>query len=122
MLPKPGEVSEVMVKVAAYFLGEFGHLIQEKTESLPIVQFKILNAFWSASAGSGTATRSILVTSFMKMASDSPSIHSVVRAVFDGAASSMEPDLQQRCCEYIEMMDSDSAGKISKIEGVCVCV
>ena len=37
--PKPGEVSEVMVKVAGYFLGEFGHLIQERTESLPIVQF-----------------------------------------------------------------------------------
>lgn len=108
---KAGIVHESMVKVSAYVLGEFSHLIAAQPGCSPQEVFELLNAhFASASA----ATKNLLLSAYVKMLirqPDAPADHTQnVMTVFKRYASFADQELQQRAVEYEALLANRTLG------------
>ena len=112
----PMHVHETNVKVAAYVLGEFGYLLTEEPDAgedgvdpamappkfivTPIAMFEALHKhFWSVS----TATKSIMLHSYMKLLNLYEDLEPPIAEVFEAYRDSLDPELQQRACEYLAL-------------------
>jgi AP-2 complex subunit alpha len=93
---------ETLVKVGAYVLGEFGHLIAEEKGCSPIEQFMALQAKIPACS---TGTRAMILSCFVKFVNLFPEIKSRLVEVFDAFSHALDPELQQRACEYLTIVD-----------------
>ena len=88
-----------MIKVAAYVLGEFGHLIANDPRSSPHAQFAMLRSKFALST---QETRAILLTAFVKQVNLFPEL----RDTFDAFMGSEQMtcnanvEIQQRVIEY----------------------
>ena len=91
-------VHENLVKVGAYILGEYGHLIADNPGHSPIEQFQLLH---SRSISCATRTKSLLLTTYFKFLNLFPEIHHQVVAVFEHYSHVLDAELQQRACEYL---------------------
>lgn len=97
--------NEKTVKIAAYIIGEYGHLIANQPGSSPLEQFVTLHSkFRTASS----ATRSILLSNYLKMVNLFPEIkHEIVR-VFKQYSHVLDLELQQRACEYLSILEMET--------------
>lgn len=91
---------ETLVKIGAYLLGEFGHLIADTKGCSPIEQFLALNA---KMRGCSSSTRAILLSSFVKFVNLFPEIKPQLLQVFRAYSHSLDSELQQRACEYLAL-------------------
>jgi AP-2 complex subunit alpha len=91
-------VHENLVKVGAYLLGEFGHLIANDDGLNPIDQFQLLHA---KSNLCSPATRALLLTTYVKWLNLFPEIRAQIIAVFQRYRHVLDAELQQRACEYL---------------------
>ena len=91
---------ETLVKIGAYILGEFGHLIAEEKGSSPIEQFLALSSKLPACASS---TRAMILSSFVKFVNLFPEIKPQLLHVFEVYSHTLDPELQQRACEYLTL-------------------
>ncbi|KAF2398276.1 Adaptor protein-like protein complex AP-2 [Trichodelitschia bisporula] len=91
---------ETLVKIGAYILGEFGHLIADSPGCSPIEQFMALH---SKMQGCSFSTRAIILSSFVKFVNLFPEIKPQLLQVFDTYSHSLDPELQQRACEYLAL-------------------
>ncbi|RYP50013.1 hypothetical protein DL768_004368 [Monosporascus sp. mg162] len=91
---------ETLVKIGAYVLGEFGHLIAEEKGSSPIEQFMALSSKLPACSSS---TRGMILSSFIKFVNLFPEIKPQLLHVFEIYSHALDPELQQRACEYLTL-------------------
>ncbi|KAK4705764.1 AP-2 complex subunit alpha, partial [Phenoliferia sp. Uapishka_3] len=89
---------ENIVKVGAYVLGEYGHLIADEPGRSPIEQFQILH---SRSNLCSTATKALLLTTYFKWLNLFPEIREQIVSVFVRYSHVLDAELQQRACEYL---------------------
>lgn len=97
---KADHIHETLVKIGAYILGEFGHLIAEEKGCSPIEQFLALQGKLAACSSS---TRAMILSSFVKFVNLFPEIKPQLIRVFDVYSHTLDSELQQRACEYLAM-------------------
>ncbi|KAG0145450.1 hypothetical protein CROQUDRAFT_671748 [Cronartium quercuum f. sp. fusiforme G11] len=89
---------EQMIKVAAYIMGEFGHLVANEDGLSPIEQFQVLHSKANLCSPS---TRSMLLTTYLKWLNLFPEIRPQLLEVFEKYTHVLDAELQQRACEYL---------------------
>ncbi|KAJ9363164.1 putative AP-2 adaptor complex subunit alpha [Paecilomyces variotii] len=87
-----------LVKIGAYVLGEFGHLIAENAGCSPIEQFLALQAKMLSCSDN---TRAMILSSFVKFVNLFPEIKPQLLQIFRLYSHSPDPELQQRAYEYL---------------------
>ncbi|KAI0843377.1 Adaptor protein complex AP-2 alpha subunit [Hypoxylon sp. FL0890] len=97
---KQDHCHETLVKIGAYILGEFGHLIAEEKGCSPIEQFMALSKKLPACSSS---TRAMILSSFIKFVNLFPEIKPQLLHVFEIYSHTLDPELQQRACEYLTL-------------------
>ena len=95
---KQDHTHETLVKIGAYLLGEFGHLIADNTGCSPIEQFMALHSKLQRCSFS---TGAMILSSFVKFVNLFPEIRPQLLEVFKSYSHSMDSELQQRACEYL---------------------
>ncbi|KAK1761105.1 adaptin N terminal region-domain-containing protein [Echria macrotheca] len=91
---------ETLVKIGAYILGEFGHLIAEEKGCSPIEQFLALQGKLAACSSS---TRGMILSCFVKFVNLFPEIKPQLVNVFHVYSHTLDSELQQRACEYLTL-------------------
>lgn len=91
---------ETLVKIGAYILGEFGHLIAEDKGCSPIEQFMGLHSKLPACSSS---TRAMILSCFVKYINLFPEIKPQLQQVFHIYSHTLDSELQQRACEYLTL-------------------
>lgn len=97
---KAEQCHETLVKIGGYLLGEFGHLIADNKGCNPIDQFIALSHKLS---GCSSSTRAIILSSFVKFVNLFPEIKPQLLYVFRAYSHTLDPELQQRACEYLTL-------------------
>ncbi|KAL2116412.1 hypothetical protein VTJ04DRAFT_8580 [Mycothermus thermophilus] len=97
---KQDHCHETLVKIGAYILGEFGHLIAEERGCSPIEQFLALHNKLPACSSS---TRGMVLSAFIKFVNLFPEIKPQLLNVFSVYSHALDPELQQRACEYLAL-------------------
>jgi AP-2 complex subunit alpha len=97
---KQDHCHETLVKIGAYILGEFGHLIADEKGCSPIEQFMALQ---SKLPGCSSGTRAMILSSFIKFVNLFPEIKPQLIHVFDVYSHTLDSELQQRACEYLAL-------------------
>ncbi|KAL1345538.1 hypothetical protein HN51_019263 [Arachis hypogaea] len=99
-LDKPA-IHETMVKVSAYILGEFGHLIARRPGCSPKELFNLIHEKLPTVS---TSTVSILLSTYAKILMHShppdPELQNQIWSIFKKYESSIEVEIQQRAVEY----------------------
>ncbi|KAH0838304.1 Adaptor protein complex AP-2 alpha subunit [Lanmaoa asiatica] len=88
---------ESLVKVGGYILGEYGHLIANEPGYSPIEQFQVLH---SKSQFCVAATRSLLLSTYIKWVNVFPEIKPQLVNIFERYRHVLDAELQQRACEF----------------------
>ncbi|KAK3387588.1 adaptin N terminal region-domain-containing protein [Podospora didyma] len=102
---KQDHCHETLVKIGAYILGEFGHLIAEEKGCSPIEQFLALQGKLAACSSS---TRAMILSSFIKFVNLFPEIKPQIVGVFNVYSHTLDSELQQRACEYLTLASLSS--------------
>ena len=102
---KTDHCHETLVKIGGYVLGEFGHLIADNRGCSPIEQFLALQ---SKLQGCSSSTRAIILSSFIKFVNLFPEIKPQLLYVFRAYSHTLDPELQQRACEYLALASLDT--------------
>ncbi|KAF3916277.1 hypothetical protein ABW21_db0202183 [Orbilia brochopaga] len=98
---KGPQCHETLVKIGGYLLGEFGHLIADNPGCSPIEQFMALQSKFN---GCSPATRAIIMSAFVKFVNLFPEIKPQLVQVFEIYSHTLDPELQQRACEYLALV------------------
>ena len=100
---------ENMVKIGAYVLSEFGHLIYDQPGKNAQKQFDLIQKhFFNVSQ----TARGMILTAYMKMMKHSPALKKVIVPILSQYKDFWDEDIQQRVCEYLTMIqlsESDQA-------------
>ena len=97
---KQDHCHETLVKIGAYILGEFGHLIAEEKGCSPIEQFLALQG---KLPGCSSSTRAMILSCFVKYVNLFPEIKTQLVHVFDVYSHTLDAELQQRACEFLTL-------------------
>ncbi|GAA5864008.1 hypothetical protein JCM8547_005307 [Rhodosporidiobolus lusitaniae] len=111
VLLKPS-VHENLIKVGAYILGEYGHLIADEPGRSPIEQFQILH---SRAPLCSNSTKALLLTTYFKWLNLFPEIRSQILGVFDKYSRLLDAELQQRACEYLQIARRDDGEELLQV-------
>lgn len=98
---KSDHCHETLVKIGAYILGEFGHLVADQPKCSPIEQFMALQGKLAACS---SGTRSMILSCFIKFVNLFPEIKPQLVGVFDLYSHSLDSEMQQRACEYLALV------------------
>ncbi|GLT51295.1 hypothetical protein SLA2020_247150 [Shorea laevis] len=102
-LDKPA-VHETMVKVSAYILGEFGHLLARRPGCSPK---EIFNVIHEKHPTVSTSTIPILLSAYAKILMHThppdPELRNQIWAIFNKYESCIDVEIQQRAAEYFAM-------------------
>ncbi len=101
----PRRCHETAVRVAAYILGEFGFLVAERPGMSGEEQFRILHQHWH---NANSITRSILISTYAKLANLYEECRPLVAPVFARCKNSVQVEIQQRSAEYAAMREAFS--------------
>ncbi|KAK3314714.1 adaptin N terminal region-domain-containing protein [Apodospora peruviana] len=102
---KQDHCHETLVKIGAYLLGEFGHLIAEEKGCSPIEQFLALQGKLPACS---SGTRAMILSCFIKFVNLFPEIKPQLVGVFNLYSHTLDSELQQRACEYLTLASMPS--------------
>ena len=91
---------ETLVKIGAYILGEFGHLIADQPRCSPIEQFLALQGKLAACT---SGTRAMILSCFIKFVNLFPEIKPQLLGMFELYTHTLDSELQQRACEYLAL-------------------
>lgn len=91
---------ETLVKIGAYILGEFGHLIADQPNCSPIEQFMALQ---NKMASCSSTTRSMILSCFIKFVNLFPEIKPQLMRVFQVYSFTLDSEMQQRACEFLAL-------------------
>ncbi|KAL9244571.1 hypothetical protein vseg_018338 [Gypsophila vaccaria] len=103
-------IHETMVKVSAYILGEFGHLLARRPGCSPKELFTTIHEKLPAVS---TSTIAILLSTYAKilmhMEHPDPDLQNQIGAVFHKYESSIDAEIQQRAVEYLALSKKGAA-------------
>ena len=99
---KIDQCHQSIIRIGSYLLGEFGHLIAERPGCSPIEQFTLLQ---SKLAGCSVGSRAMILSCFVKFVNLFPEIKPQLLQVFRIYSHSLDPELQQRACEYLALIE-----------------
>lgn len=108
---KSPTVPENGIKVAAYILGEFSHEIKD-VNITPEMLFEVMMDKFKTSS---SATKALILSSFVKMASGYPMLKERINAVFMAHRSTLDTEIQQRACEYLAFNLSRDEALVSAV-------
>lgn len=91
---------ETLVKIGAYILGEFGHLVADQPNCSPIEQFMALQ---NKLAGCSPSTRAMIMSCFIKFVNLFPEIKPQLTRMFEVYSHTLDSEMQQRACEYLAL-------------------
>ncbi|KAJ3487340.1 hypothetical protein NLG97_g6432 [Lecanicillium saksenae] len=97
---KSDHCHETLVKIGAYILGEFGHLVADQPRCSPIEQFMALQ---NKLASSSPSTRAMILSCFIKFVNLFPEIKPQLVRVFEIHSYTLDSEMQQRACEYLTL-------------------
>jgi AP-2 complex subunit alpha len=97
---KADHCHETLIKLGAYVLGEFGHLIADDRGGSPIEQFL---ALYNKLPGCSFGTRAMILSCYIKFVNLFPEIKPRLMYVFESYSHSLDSELQQRACEYLAL-------------------
>ncbi|KAK3988172.1 putative AP-2 complex subunit alpha [Cladorrhinum sp. PSN332] len=97
---KQDHCHETLVKIGAYILGEFGHLIAEEKGCSPIEQFLALQGKLPACS---STSRAMILSCFVKFVNLFPEVKPQLVNVFNVYSHTLDSELQQRACEYLTL-------------------
>ncbi|KAK4989083.1 hypothetical protein LTR66_007141 [Elasticomyces elasticus] len=103
---------ETLVKIAAYVLGEFGHLIADNKGCSPYEQFLAVNLKFN---NCSTNTRAMILSCFLKFVNLFPEIKPQLLEVFEIHSHALDAELQQRACEYLALANMESDGLLRTV-------
>ncbi|KAE9408073.1 Adaptor protein complex AP-2 alpha subunit [Gymnopus androsaceus JB14] len=105
---------ESLVKVGGYILGEYGHLIANEPGYSPLEQFQILH---SKSQFCVAATRSLLLSTYIKWVNVFPEIKPQLVLIFERYRHVLDAELQQRACEFYALSQRPEEDEL--LQNVC---
>ncbi|KAJ3734856.1 adaptin N terminal region-domain-containing protein [Lentinula guzmanii] len=105
---------ESLVKVGGYILGEYGHLIANEPGYSPLEQFHILH---SKSQFCMAATRSLLLSTYIKWVNVFPEIKPQLVLIFERYRHVLDSELQQRACEFYALAQRPEEDEL--LQNVC---
>ncbi|THV04951.1 Adaptor protein complex AP-2 alpha subunit [Dendrothele bispora CBS 962.96] len=111
---KTPSTHESLVKVGGYILGEYGHLIANEPGYSPIEQFHILH---SKSQFCVAATRSLLLSTYIKWVNVFPEIKPQLVTIFERYRHVLDAELQQRACEFYALASRGEDDEL--LQNVC---
>ncbi|KAK2591175.1 hypothetical protein QQS21_011131 [Conoideocrella luteorostrata] len=91
---------ETLVKIGAYIVGEFGHLVADQPRCSPIEQFMALQGKLS---GCSPSTRAMILSCFIKFVNLFPEIKPHLLHTFEVYSHTLDSEMQQRACEYLTL-------------------
>ncbi|KJZ75085.1 hypothetical protein HIM_05571 [Hirsutella minnesotensis 3608] len=97
---KSNHCHETLVKIGAYILGEFGHLIADQPRCSPIEQFMALQGKIGPCSPS---TRAMILSCFIKFVNLFPEIKPQLLQTFEVYSHTLDSEMQQRACEYLAL-------------------
>jgi AP-2 complex subunit alpha len=97
---KQDHCHENLVKIGAYILGEFGHLVADQPKCQPIDQYLALRG---KIGGSSSSTKAMILSCFAKFVNLFPEIKSQLIPLFEIYSHTVDAELQQRACEYLAL-------------------
>ena len=93
---------EMMVKIGAYVLSEFGHLIYDQPGKQAAKQFDLIHKhFYDVSQ----TARGMILTAYMKMLRATPSLKKQIVPILQQYKDFWDEEIQQRVCEYLTMIE-----------------
>lgn len=95
---KSDHCHETLVKIGAYILGEFGHLVADQPRCSPIEQLMALQGKLAACSSS---TRAMILSCFIKFVNLFPEIKPQLLRIFEAYSHTLDSEMQQRACEYL---------------------
>ena len=99
---------EMMVKIGAYVLSEFGPLIYDQPGKQAMKQFELIHKhFFNVSQ----TARGMILTAYMKMLSASPALKKQIVPILKQYRDFWDEDIQQRVCEYLTMIEVSEQGE-----------
>ncbi|KAF5390270.1 hypothetical protein D9757_002935 [Collybiopsis confluens] len=105
---------ESLVKIGGYILGEYGHLIANEPGYSPLDQFQILH---SKSQFCVAATRSLLLSTYIKWVNVFPEIKPQLVLIFERYRHVLDAELQQRACEFYALAQRPEEDEL--LQNVC---
>ncbi|CAG9568938.1 alpha-adaptin-like protein [Leishmania major strain Friedlin] len=113
-LRKKTNVPEVMLRVAAFVLGEFGYQIALNAESTPMVQLNLLTQKLSFTS---VVTQSIIISTFFKFYTlyDDVAVRERIMKTLQAYTKSPHPELQQRATEFIALVEFGRSELLEKV-------
>ncbi|CAK9435562.1 uncharacterized protein LODBEIA_P02890 [Lodderomyces beijingensis] len=106
-------ISETMIKVAAFILGEFGEKLSQEEDGGVQIQFRLLyDAYFVVT----TSTRAMILTSFLKQLVKNPDADFVpdIIDLFEAETQSIDLEIQTRAYEYLKLSTVHSDFKLAK--------
>ncbi|OLL24034.1 AP-2 complex subunit alpha-2 isoform B [Neolecta irregularis DAH-3] len=95
-----GGCHETIIKIGGYLLGEYGHLVATSPKHSPIEQFQAIQSNFKSCS---PHTRAMLLSTYVKFINLFPEIKEYVLTALRQYSRSIDPELQQRACEYIAL-------------------
>ncbi|RNF08697.1 alpha-adaptin-like protein [Trypanosoma rangeli] len=106
-------VPEVLLRVAAIVLGEFGYQIALNAESTPLMQVKVLQNYLSDAS---EETQSIMLSTFVKLYNYYDiTVREKILSILYQYRSSFNVELQQRAMEYVGLVELGNDELLQKV-------
>ena len=106
-------VSETLIRVGAYVLGEFGHLICDKPGMGAVDQCRAILAHYQFVS---LPTRAILLSCLVKFMNLYPNeLSSECENIFKSQSGSFDSEIQQRAVEYLNMKRLDNSDLLNRV-------
>jgi AP-2 complex subunit alpha len=96
---------EVTIRIAGHILGEFGHVIVESPGCSPLEQYMALHSKFGMFSNT---TRAILLNTYVKFCNLFPEIKHEIVKLFENYTYALDPELQQRACEYLAIIKDET--------------
>lgn len=98
---------ENIVKVAAYILGEYGHLIASENDNNAVSPIEQFSSISSKVSMSSSTTKAIILTTYIKWLNLFPEIRQHILVILQKFTHTLDAELQQRACEYLAIAEFD---------------
>ena len=99
------DISDNLLKVCTYIVGEYGHLLADRPGYFPNDQLNLLHKYFEISPNS---SKIMLFTAYLKITNLFPQTMPVIQHIFKENMADLDVEIQQRACEYFELCQTEN--------------
>lgn len=111
-LQEPG-CNLTALKIACYILGEYGDMIANHPQCSAQILFNVVHSHFQNITDE--RTKASILSTYMKFINLFPVLTPTILAIFEQYKSSVDPELQQRACEYMTLAQMGDKAMLSII-------